>query len=139
MNCPHCGKAIEPTKTPVGAFEQFWSVYPRKVSKGAAERAWRALKPDSHLAARIHLALEVAKQSESWQKEGGQFIPYPATWLRAKGWLDEYQVKTASPSAMREVERTSEFDIPKLSDEERAANKARIGELLTKLTKGKGI
>lgn len=33
--------------------------------------------------------LERAKKSEQWRKDNGQFIPYPSTWLRAKGWEDE--------------------------------------------------
>jgi hypothetical protein len=32
----------------------------------------------------------MATRSEDWTKEGGQYIPYPATWLNAKGWEDEY-------------------------------------------------
>ena len=33
--------------------------------------------------------LEEFKKSKDWQKDNGQFIPYPATWLNAKGWEDE--------------------------------------------------
>jgi hypothetical protein len=33
--------------------------------------------------------VEQAKQSEDWIKENGKYIPHPATWLNAKGWLDE--------------------------------------------------
>jgi hypothetical protein len=29
------------------------------------------------------------KQTEQWQKEGGQFIPYPATFLNQRRWEDE--------------------------------------------------
>ena len=28
-------------------------------------------------------------ETEDWQKEGGRFVPYPAKWLNAAGWLDE--------------------------------------------------
>lgn len=35
------------------------------------------------------LTIERAMTSEDWQKEGGKFIPYPATWLGARGWEDE--------------------------------------------------
>jgi hypothetical protein len=34
-------------------------------------------------------AIERAKTSEQWRKDGGQFIPHASTWLRAKGWEDE--------------------------------------------------
>jgi hypothetical protein len=71
------------------SFEKFWNAYPRKKSKGDAEKAWKALNPDESLHDRITDALERAKTSADWRKEGGKYIPYPATWLRAKGWEDE--------------------------------------------------
>ena len=71
-----------------GAFSKFWDSYPRKKSKGDAEKAWLKIKPDEQLQDRIFNALERAKTSVDWQKENGQFIPYPASWLNAKGWED---------------------------------------------------
>ncbi|NNG46550.1 MAG: hypothetical protein HKM86_05465 [Deltaproteobacteria bacterium] len=29
------------------------------------------------------------KRTEQWQKDGGQFIPQPAKWLRARSWDDD--------------------------------------------------
>lgn len=83
---------LNPPRAPTGArdgFQKFWQAYPKKKSKGDAEKAWKSIKPDEQLQDRILNALERAKTSESWRKNGGQFIPYPATWLRAKGWDDE--------------------------------------------------
>lgn len=71
------------------SFETFWKNYPKKRSKGQAEKAWLSLKPDEQFVAKILQGIERAKTSESWRKDGGQFIPYPATWLRAKGWEDD--------------------------------------------------
>lgn len=81
------------TRTPLpplggSEFEQFWQAYPRKKSKGDAEKAWTQTAklrppPDELLS-----SLESAKRSEDWLKDSGQFIPYPASWLRAKGWED---------------------------------------------------
>ena len=34
-------------------------------------------------------ALEQHKKSPQWTKDGGQFIPYPATWLNGKRWKDQ--------------------------------------------------
>ena len=77
-------------KPPQGElFEQFWDAYPKKKSKGAARKAWDKLHVDSTMQATILQAIERAKQSEDWQKDGGQYIPYPATWLNAEGWEDE--------------------------------------------------
>ena len=72
-------------------FAEFWTAYPRKKSKAAAERAWAKIRPGEELQAEILAALEQAKQSRDWQKEGGQYIPYPATWLNARGWEDELE------------------------------------------------
>lgn len=71
-----------------GAFTAFWDAYPKKRSKGDAEKAWLKIKPNEQLAARIITAVEQATTSADWQREGGQFIPYPASWLNAKGWED---------------------------------------------------
>lgn len=71
-----------------GAFTAFWDAYPRKKSKGQAEKAWLKIKPDEQLSTAIVSAVERAKTSADWQRDGGQFIPYPATWLNAKGWED---------------------------------------------------
>lgn len=78
-------------------FEKFWDAYPKKRSKGQAEKAWRAIKPDEQLQDRILGALERAKTSAEWRKNAGEFIPYPATWLNAKGWEDVL-VTVTSPS-----------------------------------------
>lgn len=70
-------------------FDAFWSAYPKKKSKGDAEKAFKALKVDDDMLARILTTIEAVKLSKDWQKDNGQFIPYPATWLRNKGWEDE--------------------------------------------------
>ena len=73
----------------LGGFQEFWQAYPRKKSKATAERAWAKIHPDEQLQRQIMEAIDRAKQSRGWQKEGGQYIPYPATWLNARGWEDE--------------------------------------------------
>lgn len=70
-------------------FDQFWSIYPKKKSKGDALKAWKKIKPSKSLLKTILDAVSVQKESHSWTKEGGQYIPYPATWLRSMGWEDE--------------------------------------------------
>lgn len=73
-------------------FGRFWTAYPKQKSKGDAEKAWKAINPDEPLTERILAAIAVAKSSHEWTKQSGQFIPYPATWLRAKGWEDSIGV-----------------------------------------------
>lgn len=70
-------------------FDTFWKSYPKKKSKGDAEKAWKVLKPNKDLLSTILAAIDRAKVSDDWTKGGGQYIPHPATWLRAKGWEDE--------------------------------------------------
>ncbi len=82
----------KPLKTMQG-FEEFWFVYPKKKSIGDAEKAWSKINPDSQLILKIMTKIELLKQSEDWQKEKGKYIPFPATWLNAKGWEDEVDVK----------------------------------------------
>jgi len=75
-------------KSATSKFDQFWEAYPKKRSKGDAEKAWKSVKANSHFK-EILEAVEKQKQSWDWKKDGGQFIPYPATWLRRKKWEDE--------------------------------------------------
>lgn len=77
------------------SFLEFWSAYPKKISKPDALKAWKKIAPDDDLKAKIIDAVNVAKQSKDWTKDEGQFIPYPATWLNAKRWEDV--TVTASP------------------------------------------
>lgn len=84
-------------------FCRFWAAYPKKKSKGDAEKAWGKIKPDEQLTARIIAAVEQAKTQTEWRKEGGQFIPYPATWLNAKRWEDEAIVTVPPPRPERKV------------------------------------
>ena len=75
-------------------FDNFWKAYPRKMSKGQAEKTFKKLNPDEQLLKTIISAIEKAKKTADWQKDNGQFIPYPSTWLNSKGWLDEIPEET---------------------------------------------
>ena len=67
------------------SFNDFWKAYPKKVSKTSALKAWNKLKPDDKLVREILSALEQQKKTAQWQKDDGQFIPYPTTWLNLSG------------------------------------------------------
>lgn len=77
-----------------GLFEQFWMVYPRKVAKQNAEKAWNKLNPDETLAQQIITAVERFRLDPQWLKDNGQFIPHAATFLNGRRWEDETEVKT---------------------------------------------
>ena len=74
---------------PFPMFDIFWSAYPKKKSKGDAEKAWLKIRPDNDLFKKMLLKIEIFIETEQWQKDGGKYIPHPATWLNAKGWEDE--------------------------------------------------
>ncbi|MCM1330431.1 MAG: hypothetical protein NC253_13435 [Ruminococcus sp.] len=90
------GKELLPPLPPEGngsadGFEEFWQAYPKKTAKQAALKAWNKLKPNAELRQVILDALERQTQSVQWQKDGGQFIPYPATWLNGRRWEDGFE------------------------------------------------
>lgn len=70
-------------------FETFWLAYPKKKSKDAARVAFEKRKVSAELLATMLASIARLKQTRDWQKDGGQFIPYPASWLNAGGWNDE--------------------------------------------------
>lgn len=88
------------------AFERFWTLYPRKVGKLAARKAWQRLNPDRQTIERMMLALEWQKESDQWQQERGRFIPHPTTWLNQGRWEDEPIVKLTFSQRVQELARS---------------------------------
>ena len=70
-------------------FDIFWNSFPKKKKKEDARKAWNTTRPNIE---EVLKALEWQKQSPEWFKQGGQFIPYPATWIRSHSWEDEKSV-----------------------------------------------
>jgi len=90
-----------PPKPPKGGavvfppgFEKFWAAYPRKDAKAQAMKAFAKLRADEVLLASILRGVAAARDSEQWQRDGGKFVPYAATWLNGRRWEDE-AVQTA--------------------------------------------
>ena len=71
------------------AFDTFWAAYPRHMGKKAAQKAFEKIAPDEGLLNTMLKALALWKTSQQWTKDGGQFIPHPATWLNGRRWEDE--------------------------------------------------
>jgi hypothetical protein len=74
--------------SPAESFERFWDVYPRRVAKVAAERAFaKAIEggadPETLIAGAQRYAAERAGQEPRYTK-------HPATWLNAGCWEDEF-------------------------------------------------
>ena len=72
-------------------FNEFYSLYPKKKSKQNAIKAWMKLKIDSELFGEIMEALKSDIESKQWNKDGGEFIPLPATWINGKRWEDSHE------------------------------------------------
>ncbi len=79
-------------------FTAFWSAYPAKKARAVAAKAWAKLKPDQQMQAAIMAGVERDKASEQWMRDGGRFIPHPATWLNQRRWEDEAPAHGASTS-----------------------------------------
>lgn len=71
-------------------FERFYEAYPRKRARGAAEKAFAKLGPDDAEVELMRNAIARLQQAGEWVDP--KFIPHPASWLNAKGWLDQVQI-----------------------------------------------
>ena len=73
------------------SFADFYNLYPRKMAKKDAEKAWRALTLDEQNKALYALPnhLKYWKIKETLK----DYIPYPASWLRAGRFDDELDIE----------------------------------------------
>ena len=85
---PHGGADGESQTTYSKAFLKFWESYPKKVGKGAAWKAFKRAAINGRLE-QVISAVENQKRSEQWSRDGGQYVPHPATWLNQRRWEDE--------------------------------------------------
>jgi hypothetical protein len=77
---------LAPVQTPEQQFDTFWSLYPRKVGKGAARTAFhRKGKTHEIREAIIH---GLRKQVPAMREKELEYIPHPATWLNQERWTD---------------------------------------------------
>ena len=77
-------------------FKKFWEVYPKKTAKGKAEESFYKINPNEELLNKMIIAVNKQKLSVDWQKENGQYIPMPSTWLNQKRWEDDLNVGICS-------------------------------------------
>ena len=86
-----------PDTVPAEMFDLFWKEYPNKVAKQDALKAWKKLKMNPEMLGAILNGLSRWKASDEWTRDGGRYIPHPATWLNGKRWEDEVKPKTDVP------------------------------------------
>ena len=72
------------------SFDTFWREYPRKTGKGAARKSFEKAMKKTDLKTILN-AVKAQRESPQWTRDGGQFIPHPATWLNQERWEDEVQ------------------------------------------------
>lgn len=66
-------------------FGEFWTMYPRRVAKRAAEKSWQRMTEDEQREALKALPAHV----RHWRGKDTQYVPHPATWLNQARWEDE--------------------------------------------------
>jgi uncharacterized protein YdaU (DUF1376 family) len=69
-------------------FLDWWDSYPKKTAKVSAEKAWNKMKSRMPEIAAMLEKLEAQKKSTLWTKDGGRYVPNPATYLNGGRWDD---------------------------------------------------
>lgn len=64
-------------------FDQFWTIYPRKTAKKAAEKSWSKMNEEDQKQAICYL------QKEPFADQSVKYIPHPSTFLNGERWNDE--------------------------------------------------
>jgi len=71
-------------------FDDFWSIYPRKVAKQNAIKAWgKAGADDSQSLAETIIADVKRRKEGEWRGREERYIPHPTTYLNQRRWEDE--------------------------------------------------
>ena len=89
------------SETPIAThegFARFWSAYPKKAAKPAAIKAFKAQKVNGEIG---NILDDIARKaaSDDWTKDGGKYVPNPATYLNQRRWEDEAAEPRASQFA----------------------------------------
>lgn len=73
--------------TSVDEFDSFWSLYPRRVGKKEARKAWDRMTVENRASA----LCVVGAHAALWEREGrgSTKIPHASTWLNRESWEDE--------------------------------------------------
>lgn len=104
------GEAVGSAAPPGALFEEFWKAYPKKKAKDDARKAFDKRKPTRALLDSMLHAIQEQVQTEQWRKDGGQFIPYPATWLNDGRWQDVEAIDVASDVNPQVAETRARLD-----------------------------
>lgn len=117
-------------------FSKFWKTYPKKRDKAKAQRAFLKIKNIEKVFPVMMQALEKQKASADWQKDGGQFIPYPTTWLNGKRWEDVEQVDIQPPA--QGPGRLTQADVDRMEREREEQAARDEAEYLSRMEQQEG-
>jgi len=81
-------------------FDEFWSLYPRKIAKATARKAWAKLSAEQQLMAAK--AIDTHCQYWSAKETELEYIPHPATWLNNERWEDELVIEPKKEKQSKE-------------------------------------
>ena len=85
-------------------FDELWAIYPNHDNRLKAERRYRRMAPSAALQQTMRSAIEAQRLCRRWTKDGGEFVPEFATWLRNRRWEDAQRTcTTAAPGAWHET------------------------------------
>ncbi len=70
-------------------FGEFWLLYPKKVAKGQAEKAWKAAVKKTDAGTILGALRSQLPDMAMHLRVDGDFRPNPATWLNGERWADE--------------------------------------------------
>ena len=70
-------------------FNIFWDIYPKKVGKDAARKAFEKIANKNILIEEIKLSLQWQIKSPQWTESDGKYIPNPSTYLNQGRWQDQ--------------------------------------------------
>ena len=76
----------------------------KRKDKEKAQRVFAKLNPSQELLQKMLSAIQKSKMTDDWQKQNGQYIPYPATWLNGRRWEDEGVILESTPTLTPEEE-----------------------------------
>ena len=90
---------------PPGDFDAFWSAYPRKVCRYAAERAFaRACKVKGVTPALLIDAVDRFAAEAKRKGTAPDYLPHGATWLNQRRWEDYPPENEQAPAAPQQGE-----------------------------------
>ncbi len=81
-------------------FDEFWSLYPRKVNKAMARKSWEKLSAEQQLMA----AKAISTHCEYWKVKEVEleFIPHASTWLNGERFEDEIVIEPKKEKISKE-------------------------------------